>query len=206
VERDGGGKFIPVPEKLRNQFVGPFKMIGWAGERYCRINVAGIEKIYNVNRLIKHHIWDAENLSTDTTQREREQKISPRRPPEIGEIIVFPMECSEKHRCIFGMGKILEIKGKNNIFFQWYGNAPRAEARKSFKPGWVDLTDNKGYYSFRKIHASHPAWTNEDTLTNIGIDSVIVSDRDIVDGKGRIETKFREMIEIALGERIPWGK
>ena len=55
IERDEGGKFISIPEKLRNLFIGPYKILGWAGERYCRIDVNGTEKVYNVNRLIKHH-------------------------------------------------------------------------------------------------------------------------------------------------------
>ena len=107
MERDGEGKFIPVPEKLRNQFVGPYEMMGWAGERYCRINVGGIEKMYNVNRLIKHHVWDAHNLCTDTApQHQTHIQPTPRKPPERGDVIVFPMECNDEHKCIFGVGKI----------------------------------------------------------------------------------------------------
>ena len=97
----------------------------------------------------------------------------------------------------------MERRGKNDIFFQWYGNKPLAEANKPFAPGWV-RSDNKGYYAIRKLHASHPPWTNMDTATCVGEESSIVKGKDIINPR-RIGVIYREKIETALGEKIDWG-
>ena len=57
IDKNEEGKFIKLPGKLTNPYIGPYKMIAWVGERYCKLDIEGVEKIYNVNRLIKHHIW-----------------------------------------------------------------------------------------------------------------------------------------------------
>jgi len=66
-EKDEEGKPIPIPEKMRNKYVGPFKMLRWAGERQCAIEIRGEEQIHNVNRLIKHYVWDDVHPRTDRT-------------------------------------------------------------------------------------------------------------------------------------------
>jgi hypothetical protein len=204
IDKDEEGKFIKLPEKLKNQYIGPYKMIGWAGERYCKLDVAGVEKTYNVNRLIKHYVWDEDHLCTDKIPKKPLE--TPLEPLKTGDLFIFPMEYNDEHRCVFGMGKVLEIKGRNNIFFQWYGNAPLAEASKPFTPAWVTKGENKGYYSFRKLHPSNPPWTNEDTATCVGIDEVILKGTDLVNETGRISAANREKIETAIGEKITWGR
>lgn len=200
--RDEEGKAIPLPEKLRNKFAGPYKMLRWVGERKCAIEISGMEHIHHVNRLIKHHVWDDIHESTDiATPR---PLPTPTAPPEKGDLILFPTTFNSENKCFFGVGKVIEILGKNNISFQWYGYPPLPEAHKPFLPGWTDKIDNKGYYATRKLHASHPAWTNDDTATEIGIESIIAQGADILGENNKINKTHRERIERAVGERIKW--
>ena len=119
-ERDEEGKFVPLPEKLRNVFTGPYEMVRWAGERHCTIQIKDKEVRVNVNRLIKHHVWDDEHVSTDAPP-----KIAPPRPddrPMIGELVVFPMAENAEHKCAFGVGKVLQIRSEQDVLVQWLGN------------------------------------------------------------------------------------
>ena len=101
-------------------------------------------------------------------------------------------------------GKVLGISGKNNISFQWYGNAPLPEAHRPFLPGWVDKRDNKGYYALRKLHFSHPPWTGADTGTEIGTDNIAIKGTSVLGSDNRISRRHREEIERMTGERIAW--
>jgi hypothetical protein len=163
----------------------------------------GKEVMHNINRLIKHHVWDEDHVYTDFVTT-RNTPIIPQTTPKQHDLIIFPTEISEQHKCVFGVGKVIEIEGKN-IFFQWLGSKPLAEASKPFLPGWVDLKDNKGYYSTRKIHKSHPPWTNKDTATEITINDVIATGSDLLNSNHKIAENFRRIIERATGEHITWG-
>jgi len=202
-EKTEDGKSIPLPKKLRNSLIGPFEMVRWVGERYCVIRVGGREVVHNVNRLVKHHAWDDTHTQTDTPKQTRET-IIPTTPPHVGELIVFPTTYNEQHKCVFGMGRVLEIKSGNAVVFQWLGNKPLAEASKPFAPGWVSPKDNKGYYSQKPIHPSHPPWTNIDTATDLEV-SAIIAKGDILNATGRVNASTRATIEAATGETITWG-
>jgi hypothetical protein len=108
VERGEGGIAIPLPQKLRNNFVGPYEMVRWAGDRYCVIRIENKEIIHNVNRLIKHHVWDDVHISTDTStpltaETPRAGSThTPHTPPaaetlRAGSMFVFPMGRTEGH-------------------------------------------------------------------------------------------------------------
>ena len=101
-------------------------MLRWAGDCYCVIDMNGKEVAHNLNRLIRHHAWDDANMRTDV----------PKNPPSVagaapntGTIIAFPTTYNEEHRCVFGLGKVIEVRGPNNIHFQWLGNKPVSEAQ-----------------------------------------------------------------------------
>ena len=83
-ERDGEGKIISLPEKLRNKFTGPFKMLRWRDERHCVIEIEGKQHAHNVNRLIKHHVWDDIHMRTDTHAQSENAESS----PKVGELVV----------------------------------------------------------------------------------------------------------------------
>ena len=74
-EKDEEGKTIPLPEKLRNQFIGPYRMIRWRDKhmRYCVLDIEGEEVTHNVNRLLKHHIWDDVHHDTNVRSAKRIQ-------------------------------------------------------------------------------------------------------------------------------------
>jgi hypothetical protein len=59
-EKDSQGKNIPMPKKLQNSFTGPFRMVGWRdNKRSCIIEMENGKRVtHNVNRLVKHHVWD----------------------------------------------------------------------------------------------------------------------------------------------------
>ena len=199
-EKTEEGKYIPIPNKLRNKLTGPYQMTRWIGERYCAIRIDDKEVIHNVNRLVKHHVWDDIHMRTDTPARTE----TPDTPPKVGDLIVFPTAYNEQHKCVFGIGKIIEVANENDITFQWLGNKPLSEASKAFALGWVDPRDNKGYYSPKPIHASHPPWTNKDTATNLTASSIIMRG-DILNTSGKVGSAARSKIEAMIGEKIPWG-
>ena len=200
--KDEEGKDIPIPEKIRNKYTGPFKMLRWVGERHCGIEIRGEEQVHNVNRLVKHHVWDDIHERTDI--------ISTRLPlthvptPEKGEIILFLTTYNKENKCLFGVGEILEVKSRENFEFQWYGSPPLPEAHRPFLPGWVDPVDNKGYYAKKRILSSHPPWTNVDTATELGVDSILIRGADVLKKDGRVNARYREKVERAAGERIKW--
>ncbi len=199
-ERDEEGNFIPLPEKLRNVFTGPYEMLRWAGDRHCVILIKDKEVRVNVNRLIKHHVWDEEHPSTDTPPASVPARTEDR---YVGDLIVFPMAENHEHKCCFGVGKILEIRSEQNIFIQWLGNYFLAAANKPFDLAWVSTSDNKGYYRSKRVSPTHPPWTNEDTSTNVTMDSIITKG-DILRADGHINAGCRAKIEATLGKSIAW--
>ena len=203
-ERDAEGKFVSIPQKLRSDYVGPYEMIRWgAGKRSCTININGKEVSHNVNRLVKHHVWDEVHLSTDD-----KKLVAPklREPPAHGELIIFPMAHTQDHNCPFGVGKVIDSTDPKNVKVQWLGSRPGSDVSKPFGLGWVDPKDNKGYYG-RRLHYSHPLWTNEDTSTTVSTEMVILQGTDILNpANDKIATIHRDAIESALGVTVTWGK
>ena len=86
VERDEEGRPIPIPEKMRNKYTGPFKMIRWVGERQCAIEIMGEEQIHSVTRLIKHYVWDDIHTRTDVPAPRTPHTVPS--PPGIGDLIL----------------------------------------------------------------------------------------------------------------------
>ena len=157
-EKDEEGKHISIPHKLRNRYTGPYEMVRWAGERHCTILMRGKEVTHNVNRLIKHHVWDEEHMCTDRPHRVEEREET---RPEIGDLIVFPSTYNSEHKCIFGMGRVMEIRSAEDVLIHWLGNMPCAEANKPFALGWIDGKDNLAYYAAKKTHFSHTPLTSD---------------------------------------------
>lgn len=207
-EKDEEGKGISIPTKLRNPFIGPYKMIRWAGPRTCAIEVNGKEEVYNVNRLIKHHIWDDEHISTSAP--DKKPKPKPKlddTPLQVGELIVFPIATNKKDNISpFGMGTILEIRGPNNLKIQWWGNDRKCKPSGTWRPGWVSARDNKGYYSHTKEASANPHWTNDDTTTTLRCSSIIYrgTPDETLTRTGQIRNKIRDIITKALDVDVNW--
>jgi len=71
------GDDIALPSKLRNAFVGPFKMVRYVGPRKAVILKDGKEVAYNVNRLIQHYPWDDDHLTTSERKVVQPRKSQP---------------------------------------------------------------------------------------------------------------------------------
>ena len=115
-ERDEEGKFVSIPQKLRSDYVGPYEMLRWGpGKRSCTISINGKEVTHNVNRLIKHHVWDDVHLSTDD-----KKLVAPKlkEPPTVDDIILFPTAMTRDHACAFGVGRVIDATNANNVKFQ----------------------------------------------------------------------------------------
>ena len=82
----------------------------------------------------------------NTPGKLEKEKEGERREKEIktGETIIFPMNMSDSHPIPFGVGRVLEIRGKQDLKFQWMGNTT-CSARGTFLPGWIDPKDKKFY-------------------------------------------------------------
>ena len=79
-EKDDAGRTVSIPEKLRNPFIGPFRMIRWVNDRNCALDMDGKESIHNVNRLIRH-VWDDSHVCTDGALTTSLPSIPPTPPP-----------------------------------------------------------------------------------------------------------------------------
>ena len=56
-------------------------MTRWVGDRHCAISMYGKEVVYNVNRLVKHHVWDDVHMRTDTHMRTGTYEHTPTHTP-----------------------------------------------------------------------------------------------------------------------------
>ena len=104
-------------------------------------------------------------------------QITPRRnhPAQThlhGDLVAFPSGFSEEHHCIFGLGKILKIRSREDILVHWLGNIDLASAKKPFALGWIDGKDNRSYYAAKPTHVSHAPLTSDDAGTNITLSSI----------------------------------
>ena len=115
---------------MRNKFTGPFKMLRWMGERKCVIEIKGEEHTHNVNRLVKHYVWDDIHERTDVTSTHL--PLTPAQAPTIGEMVLFQTAFNRENTCLFGVGRVLEVRGRENVLFQWFGSRPLPEAHKPF--------------------------------------------------------------------------
>lgn len=205
-EKDEEGKTITLPEKLRNPFIGPYRMIRWKDvrKRACVLDIDGEEITHNVNRLIRHHIWDEAHHDTNVgaakKKKKAEEKLEKVEPLKIGDIVVTSKHPGQD--CEFGVARILEIKGTHNIECQWYGNWPKTKAKRPFIPFWVDGKDEK-HYPLKKPRAkTHEPYTNAHTKHDISINDIIVYGN-ILSEDGKFDKTVRSKIEEEIGE-ICW--
>ena len=131
--KDEDGKAIPLPEKMRNQFHGPYRMLAWSGKRNCILDVKGKKQTFNVTRLIKKDAWSDAIRDTD-------EPIAPQKPsqlPEIGDFIVIPTDTTDAEECLLDIGKVLEIRDPDDIVVHWYGNFPQPQAHRICHAGSI---------------------------------------------------------------------
>lgn len=198
-------KDVSLPRKLQNPFAGPFKMLRWTGPRAVALEIAGKEFIVNVNRVIKHHVWDDVHMTTSETK-------TTQRPPDeealqADEIIVFPMGVNSEQAAPFGIGRIMEIRGPNNILIQWWGNADNARAGGTFRPGWVDIKTKGSYYSDTRGATGNRAWTSDDTATTVSSREIVLrgTKETLFNAAGYIRERVRAQIDEGIGEPIEWA-
>ena len=171
-------------------------MLRWAGDRYCVLDMDGKEVMHNVNRLVRHHVWDEAHPQTDTLPEPAHPGLT--LTPTPGMLVVFPTTYNEQHKCLFGVGRVIEVKGPNDVHFQWFGNKPLSEASKAFAPGWVDPRDNKG--STQTSHTRRTPWTNRDTATSLAV-SAIIAQGEILATNGKVNVAVRGKIEATIGNQ-----
>ena len=206
-----GEQAVSLPNKLRNPWQGPYKMVRWSGERKCVVQKEGKEVEYNVNRLTKQYPWDDDHLDTSQKldRKEEEEENTDRNNGlktdiQIGEVVVFQMAITETHRAPFGAGRVLQVRNSEDIVFQWIGN-PRCNPRGTWQNGWIDPKDNKGYYAKNKMHKSHSTWTNDATETPMGLSELIAKGFDLIDSGNCFTKKARKIISNALKPMDVWG-
>ena len=68
--------------------------------------------------------------------------------PRIGQTIVFKLLPSKTHKAPFGVGKLLNTNVAK-YDFQWLGNE-NYEPQKTFRNGFYDPKDGKGYYQEKR--------------------------------------------------------
>jgi hypothetical protein len=100
---------------------------------------------------------------------------------------------------------VIQVKGSNNVFFQWLGNHPTTQAHKQYALGWVSKGDNKGYYRAKPTHHSHMPWTNEDTSTDMRVSDILFHAPNILGPDNRMANNVKRILEQALDETIRWA-
>jgi hypothetical protein len=211
-----GGK---LPGKLRNPWLGPYKMVRWVGDRKCVILENKKEVEYDVNRLFKHHSWDEDHFDTSglvpgaepvpKEARGRKAKTGyvalPATPPEIGEAIIFPLDMAPDHNAPFGVGRILKVRGEK-LQFQWLGNAGY-EYNDSFLPGWKNVSEDLGYYKAKKLAVTDVPWTGDMTGTPMDTSFVFARGRDLLTiEKCLLTAKAKRAIVQELGREGDWKR
>jgi hypothetical protein len=215
VRRLEGDKGGALPGKLRNPWQGPFKMLRWGSERTCIIDHNGKEVEFNVNRLTKQYEWDADHPDTSNTLKERvqtrqkepqkkRQKIvagTPEASLKVGDMVIFPKAIAIGHRSPFGIGQILEVLPEK-IRFQWFGNC-YYNANGIFQPGWINLTEDLGYYG-RKLSRLDVPWTGEHTEEILTLNNVIAAGPDFLGKDRKLTAKARKIIGEKVGAQESW--
>ena len=207
-----------VPGKLRNPWSGPYKMVRWEGERKCVVLVTGRgpekEMTYNVNRLFKHHAWDADHFDTSglvpgarPEPRAATKKTKPgyaaiaSTPPRVGEVIMFPLSIAPGHRSPFGVGRITAVVRGTQLEFQWLGNY-FYEYDEPFLYGWKNLSEDLGYYASEKLSKTDVPW-----MTDTVIDASFVFARGddlLTKDKRMLTAKAKKAIILEVGDKSTW--
>ena len=207
---DEGGK---LPGKLRNPWQGPYKMIGWKNDRNCIIDRDGKHEVYNVTRLIKHTVWDANHPDTSgiMDERERKRRISHAKAPaaketkkgtpQPGEIIIFRYLMVANHRMPVGIGEILEVEPSGIIKFQWRGNV-YYKHNSTFKRGWFNKYDEAGSYGRRGPRDVE--WTNTHSADYFKDEDLIARGKDLLTEDERLNSKARKLIAECFGREDWW--
>lgn len=211
LEGDQGGK---LPGKLRNPWRGPYRMKGRKNERNCIIERNGKEEIFNVNRLIKHSVWDEQHPDTSgvMTEISKKQKVAQdaKKPawkstkvgsPKAGEIILFPYKMTTVHRMPVGIGEVLEVKQDNTIHFQWRGNI-YYKHNSTFKRGWFNKYEEARSYG--RKGPKDVEWTSEHTEDYFKDEDLIARGTDLLTSEERLTMKARKLIAEYEGKEDWW--
>ena len=198
-ETDEKGHRITLPEKLRNPFIGPFRILAWKGEdkRKC---ILDIDKriAHNVNRLIKHEVWD--DVNTDTNKKPK-LRIEPEEKKSLatGDMIVYR---NKKLKNPFGVGKILACEDKSDIIVQSYGDEDTM-INKAFFPMWVH-SNVDGHYPKAERNAADKEYTNKHMEFTISAEDILFTGENILNDEFRIRNDIKSRIDEAIGEPLAW--
>jgi len=209
-----GHKGRKLPSKLVNPWGGPYKVVKILDKRYCVIDKGGHEVKHNVNRLAKQHRWD--EWHADTAEpfgpllKDKPmiapglEKAQKSRDVKAGETIVFPMNMSDLHPLPFGVGRVVEVKDRQDLRFQWLGNRT-CLANGVFHPAWISSKDNKFYYKPERSHNTHKPFLGEHSDVIIGTDDLLAHGYDVLDEATRLSREIREKISQSVWVKQAWG-
>jgi hypothetical protein len=133
----------------------------------------------------------------------------PDTPLARGDIVVFPMGKSEDHVAPFGVGRLLEVRGPNNLKIQWWGNRDKCKPSGTFRPGWVTKpSDNRGYFSHKKDSPQNPEWTTDHSRVTIAKNDIIIkgSPKELFASTDHFRAKYRSIISDSLEEEVNWNE
>ena len=88
-------------------------------------------------------------------------------------MVALRMEPDPTEPLPFAVGEIIRINGPK-IVVRWYGQVRQnAGMTGTWKPGYVDIGDNKRYYHHRKLHKNHKPYTSGVSESDLGLNDIL---------------------------------
>ena len=192
-----------LPTKWVNPWTGPATFVRELTNTSCLVDLDGKSFPMNYNRITRFVPWDEMNLTTDkwlncrdsaSSLREEETPVNNKYEEVVtGDVILFGLNDGTSAKNTYAVAKVLNVNKKNWICFQWMGNYSNSKDRV-FLPGWVDVKDNKEYYSRKPMHKNHPKFMGEDTETYLNTSSVLLKGTALIRENGKLTPYAIDMI------------
>ena len=132
-----------------------------------------------------------ENFTSENNEVQLADEIKEILP---GDIIFFKLENKQHDQPSHVVAKVIHCKSDGYIDFQWMGHYSKSDDKATFQSGWVDVKDNKEYYSNSKLHKNHIMYTGESTGTFIRIENILLHGEKALKHNGKLTAEARSFL------------
>ena len=189
-----------LPTKWRNPWIGPAVFLKELTNTKCQVQLGTKILDFNYNRVTKFVPWDDSTLTTSkwmenfTSENNEVQLADEIKEILPGDIIFFKLENKQHDQPSHVVAKVIHCKSDGYIDFQWMGHYSKSDDKATFQPGWVDVKDNKEYYSNSKLHKNHIMYTGESTGTFIRIENILLHGEKALKHNGKLTAEARSFL------------